>query len=259
MRINYELRPTMIKSNARFRGPTESEKYFNTIQEALHDITLLGKVMDMDGFIFSLSKGQTNFIRDNMAVYFSGDEAEPYSNESTATVLYSNEGVAVEDTNLVGSGWTAYGQCIRSEMSGVTHLTSPGNVDPCGVSYELNVQEGQIIYIRAFVRRVNGNADHFTIGSHNINNGVGSVASFEINPEGMYVGHFLECQHKEGITINIDVNNGATSSYDGEVAIDDLSITYVEKSELYLKPINSDIKSRINVLDNEIQNIINNM
>jgi hypothetical protein len=259
MRIDYTLRPTMIKSNARHRGPTESGKYFNTVHEALHDITLLGKIMDRDDFIFSLTNGQTNFIEDNIAVYFSGEDRDIYSNVDTATLLIGDEGIAIEDTDLLSGLWTTYGGCQRTLSAGSIRLSSPGTTDPCGVKYSLDVQEGQIIYIRAFVKVTSGSAHHFAIGSQNVNNGIGSIVRYDVLPDGLYVGHFIECKQKEGITINIDVNNGAESAFAGEVEISDLSIRYVDRSELYLQPINTDIKAQINVLDSEIQNIIKNM
>jgi hypothetical protein len=229
------------------------------INEALHDIKLLGKVMDMDNFIFALSRGQSNFIYDNLVAYFSGEDRELHANIHSATVLISNEGIAVENTDLMSSDWTTYGNLTRSSDAGVVTLNSNNNNDPCGVSYSLNVQEGDVIYIRAFAKRTAGIINNFAIGSSNVNQGLGSTSRFVIDDKGEYVGHFIECQHKETITINIDANNGASTANTGQVAISDLSISYVNRSELYLQPLNTEMKSRVNVLESEIQNIINNM
>lgn len=251
MRLEYNLRPNVMRTNARYRGPSESEKYHNFVNEIIHDMNLLGRVIDEDKV--NAKPGQTNYINDNLAIYFSGDAGQMYSTTPTATTITKLESPAIENVDFANAAWVAHGNCTKT----IDTLESNGTGDPCGVSYTLNVQEGQVIYIRALAELVSGTVNGFTIGSSNVNQGEGSTKSFKITSDEAYIGHFIVCRHKESITIDIDVSRGTSTT--GKVKLSDVSIFYVSQGSLHLQPVNTVLKSNLNVLEKDIMNIINNM
>lgn len=253
MRIDYTMRPNTIRTNARYRGPSEVSKYHNFVGEVLHDITLLGKIIDTNEL--NQIKGQSDHIKENLSAYFSGDTGEVYSNTRTATTLIGVDSPLLEEVDFSLPGWIEYGDCVAETNT----LQSPGTSDPCGVRYPVGVQEGQVIYIRMFVKLLTGTAQYFTIGSHNVNQGEGSLSTFNINSTGRWVGHYITCKHKEEIDITVDVHRLAQTTFAGKVQISDASIMYVDRRDYNLEPLNIGLKAKLNVLEREIQNIIKNM
>jgi hypothetical protein len=256
--MEYKKRPSMIRSNARFRGPTETIKYGNTVNETLHDIKLLGKWIDRDEFIFSLTRGQTDFIRDNFAAYFSGDKVTITSSTSTAADLFRQGEAVLPDIKLSDSRWVVYGGCVKGTTSTGYSLYSPGTSSPSGVQTTINVQEGQILYLRMKATGSQGSPLGFTIGSRNVNQGEGILVE-QVLDDGDYYGVYITCLHKEDITINIDLYTTGSNLPEVKIDFSDISLTYVERNPYHLQPINSSIKSQINILDEEIQNIIDNL
>ena len=259
MIIKNNLRPTAIRTNSRFRGPTELNNYSNFILETIHDLKLLGSVMDRNDFVEG-HKGHTDFIDDNFAAYVSGN-APIVANINTASTLCSPVGTAIPDVNLLQTNWAAYGQCQKTGTKEKPILTSPGLLDPCGVGYQKLVEEGDIIYIRMGVKWLSGNNTAFSLGSQNINRNEGDMTRYEISKNGStnYIDKRLYCKHREPITINIDVHNlpGALSPASFELS--DIQILYLSENRLTVEPIDIVVKSRINNLESNIQNIINNL
>lgn len=253
MEINYTIRPTGIRTNARFRGQTESSKYANFVGESAHDLMLLGKIMDKDEFIFTYAKGQSDYIVDNMAVYYSGENQPVTSNIPTSTFLHTILGPAPLPSLDTWLGATKV-------SDGVYRIITIGGRPAApiqGIMNTLNVVEGDIIHIRMHVKPITGTFTKFGIGSQNVNQGEASFSSYDIGT-GKYIEHFIECKHKEMINIEIypryDDDNGA-----GVVEISDVSFSYASRDKYNLQPSNTVMKKRINLLEDEIDNIINNM
>jgi hypothetical protein len=259
MIIKNNLRPTTIRTNSRFRGPTELEKYANFVLETAHDLKLLGSVMDRNDFIDG-HRGQTDFIDDNLVAYVGGGTPIT-SNIATATTLYHPTENMFTSINLMNSGWTAYGGCTKQQTSTGVRLIGDGLLQPAGVSWMKYVEEGQIIYMRVGVKLVSGDGTAFTIGSHDINQGEGDLKKVKLPTNGsiIYVDKRLYCKHREPIELNIDVYNLPDMLKPATVEISSVEIKYMTEEPMTVQPTNTVIKSRINDLENKINNIINNI
>lgn len=259
MIIKNNLRPTLTRTNSRFRGPTELSKYSNYILETVHDLKLLGSVLDRNEFIHG-HRGQTDFIKDNFVAYVGGGE-QITSNINTAATLYTPGKPVFDSLDLMDSNWTAYNGCTKTAFQDKIRLQSDGLLDPAGIGIEKQVEEGDVIYIRMGVRLLSGNGSAFTIGSHNINQNEGDVKRFKIPQNGstIYVDKRLYCKHREPITINIDVQNVPDVLQETAVEIFNVEIKYMSENSLTVAPTNTVVKSQINNLESNIKNIINNI
>lgn len=257
-----KLTSSVLRTNARFRGPTELNQYINLVNETVHDMKILGTILDRDDFIFSYERGQTDFIEDNMLLYFSGFSgfmSSITSSIDTAGTLVKQGNPFIENVDLLAPEWLLYGECLRGGTSQKTTLASPNTTTPSGISHAIEVQEGQNIMIRMAVRNITGESNDITIGSQDINNGAGSTKKFVVkNSYGpTYISHVIEPKHKGNITLSLEVKNSVSGI--GKVEIEELSVTLLEKEKVSLQPLNRTMKSRVNALSSEIKNIINNL
>lgn len=259
MILKNHLRPTTIKTNARFRGPTELEKYSNFILETVHDLKLLGSVMDRNDFVEG-HRGHTDFIKDNFAAYVNG-EAPITARLSTAATIAHPTGQVFDNVDLLETDWVTYGGVQKTAIERGARLTSPGTQDPAGVANQKYVEEGDIVYLRMGVRLLSGDGAAFSLGSHDINQGEGDLTKFEIPANGstIYVDKRLYCRHREPISINIDVHNLPDVLVATAVEVFDVDVQYLSENHLTVQPVDTVVKSKINNLESTIQNIINNI
>lgn len=259
MIIKDKWQPTMIRRNARYRGPTELNKYGNLIQEAVHDMKMLGSIMDRNDY--AKREGHSDFIRNNFSKYVGGGEGTILSNTPTASTLCHPFRDVEIPTDLSNQSWVSYGSASKAVVGGKVHLSSDGSVDPSGVRNELMVEEGDIIYIRVGVRLLSGDGSAFTIGSENINQGEGDFTSYELNENGsiIYVDKRLYCDQREPIIVNIDLHRIPDNLSSVSVEIESVEMKYMTEAKLGLQPINTEMKSRINVLKDKMENAMKNV
>lgn len=260
MYIKYERRPSLIRTNSRYRGPTERDKYTNFILETVHDLKLLGAIMDRNEYVPG-HRGHTDFIQDNFAAYFSGEGKPITANISSASRLLHVKDNVFDELDLMSPQWATYGSCIRASTANGVSLESPGLSDPSGIKTQIEVQEGDIIYLRMGVKLLSGDGSAFTIGSHNINQGEIDIKKIEIPSKGttIFVDKWLYCKHREVIEINIDVHYLPTTLNPAKVEVFDVEIRYMTDHPLTIQPINTEIKSRVNTLEDRIKNMIRNL
>ena len=259
MIIKPNLKPTLTRTNSRFRGPTELGKYTNFILESVHDLKLLGSVMDRNEFVYG-HRGQTDYIKDNFVAYVGGN-APITANINTASTLYTPGEDVFQAINLMDSTWTTNNGCSKTKTTNGVKLSTTGLLDPSGIATTKYVEEGDIIYIRMGVKFISGDNTAFTIGSRNINRGEGDLKRFKIPQNGstIYVDKRLYCKHREPITINIDVHNVPDVLKATAVEVFDIEIKYMSENSLTVEPINTNVKSKINNLEDNIRNIMNNI
>lgn len=257
MIINSNQRTTVNRTNSRFRGPTELEKYSNFVLETVHDLKLLGSVMDRNEFIDG-HRGHKVIIKDNFESYVGGG-VPLEANISTASTICVGKGNVFENIDLLSTDWTTFGGCSKSAGDNGTILSTTGLLDPSGIAAQKYVEEGDIIFIRMGVKLLSGDGNSFSIGSRNINQGSGDVKKFKIPANGstIYVDKRLHCLHREPITISIDVHNTPEQLVATSVEVFDIEIKYLSENNLTVQPINTIIKSKINNLEDKINNIIN--
>lgn len=259
MILKNHLRPTAIKTNARFRGPTELEKYSNFVLETAHDLKLLGSVMDRNDFVAG-HRGHTDFIQDNFAAYVNGG-APITAHVSTATTIAHPTGSVFGDVDLLDSNWATYGGCQKTASPEGVRLTSPGLQDPAGIANQKYVEEGDILYVRLGVRLLAGSGAAFSLGSHDINQGEGDMTKFEIPENGstIYIDKRLYCRHREPISVNIDVHNVPAVLQGATVEVVDVDVQYLSENHLTVQPVDTVVKAKMNTLESTIRNIINNI
>lgn len=258
MIIKNQLRPTMIRTNSRYRGQTEANKFANFVQEAVHDIKLLGTFMDTNEY--TGQSGHADYIYNNFAAFANGTNEEIKANISSASVLCHPYKDVFENTNLLDAMWVTYGNCVKSGTQDKVTLSSPGTADPCGIATQILVEEGNIIYIRVGVRLVSGSTTGFSLGSDNITNGenVGDTETFQIPQNGsiIYLDKRLYCQHREPININIDVHRLPEVLQAATVEISTVEIKYMTEDDVSIQSGNKSLKPSINLLSEKIQNVV---
>lgn len=254
MELKHRFQPTMIHTNARFRGPTESLKYSNMINETVHDLILLATILDRNR-----GKGQSDYIENNFSQYLNGEGNEIYANIPSVAKFAKVLGEKIEDLDLTDSDWASYGGCVVSGTKAAPVLLSEGAGDPCGVAYSLDVEEGEILYIQMNAALVSGDNTFLSIGSEDVNQGEGFYKIFTLSnqeSEG-YIDAVIRCRHRERIKLNIDLFRGAERLSSKSVKVLGLKILQLEEVDLKVEPTNSNIKSRINKISNEIANLKN--
>lgn len=83
-------KPSLIKTNARYRGPTESNKYINLIHETLHDLRLLCYKIDSNEKDRN-NIGQKEAIEANMKYYITGRQGKTMIDVPTVTTFCSKD------------------------------------------------------------------------------------------------------------------------------------------------------------------------
>ena len=111
------------------------------------------------------------------------------------------------------------------------------------------------------VRVISGDHTALTIGSHDINQNESDLERYKLPENGsiIYIDKRLYCKHREPITINIDVHNLPDILQATSIEVFELSIQYLSENGLVVEPINTVLKSRVNTLESNIKNIINNI
>jgi hypothetical protein len=265
MIIRDDLRPTMIRTNSRYRGITEREKYSNYVGETIHDLRLLGKVMFGDELIEAY--GHEFNIKDNLASYITGEGTHTKSNIASATTLYgTTEHIEVSGGKLAdlipSATWVAYGGCTKTQTPTGISLASDGAFGVSGIGTSLNVEEGQIIYIRMAVKNVGSvPVEHFALGSEDINQGQGDITKYKIPQNGstIYIDKRLYCTHREPVTLSIDVQNLPDVLSTPHVEISEVEIKYMTENKMTLGSLDGVIKPKINLLESKVENIIKNL
>lgn len=259
MIIKNERRPSAIRSNARYRGPSELHKYGNFIGETVHDLKDLGGIIDRNEMVEG-HRGQTDYIHDNFSAYMSGEASlHVTSNIDTAVTIIKPEGHVFEELDLMDTSWSTYNNCVKKvNEKGEVSLSSPGTLDPSGIGTEILVEEGDIIYMRLAVEVISGNIDTFTIGSHNVNQNQGSLKKFDLSKKRgiIYLDNRLYCLHREPIQLNIDVHNIPANLSPVEILIKEVEIRYLSEKKVKLESINNNMKASINTLEDKIENSI---
>jgi hypothetical protein len=259
MIIKKNLRPTSIRTNSRYRGQTELSKYTNYVLETVHDLKLLGSVLDRNEYLPG-HRGHTDFIQDNVVAYVSGNAEITSTVDDATTLLHPLENV-FDNLDVMSNTWSTYGGCTRKQTATGVELTTTGLLDPSGIATQKYVEEGDIIYIRMGVRLLSGPGTDFTLGSHDINQGEGDLKKYKIPQNGsiIYVDKRLYCKHREPISINFDVHYAPDTLNATSVEISDVEIRYISENSLTTAPTNGVIKPRINSLEDKIQNMITNI
>lgn len=254
---NDPLRPSIIRTNSRYRGPTGLGDYSNFLLESIHDMKLLGAMLDRNENIEG-HKGQAYHIQDNFNAYLHGD-ADITSSADSATVLFHTTIPAKINTDLMSGDWAVYGSTTRETTDEGVEIDSPGLLDPAGVGAQLIGEEGDIFYVRMKVKHLHGDTTGFAIGSHNINHGEGDMENKQIPQNGatIYVDKRLYCRHRGPFTVNIDVHNLPDQLENGAVEVSEVSIHYAEEHHLAMSPIDMEMKSRIRHLEQRLKGIIN--
>lgn len=256
MELKKNLRPTMVKTNARFRGLTSSLDYVNMVNEAVHDITLLGKTLDETDEV----KGQSTFIRNNFNQYVSGVEEEPVSNIPSSSVMYAVKEDVLRSGNPVANLllWEKFGGCTTTEIDNGYRLAADGTMTASGIRIAIDVEPGDLIMMRFAIAKESGfvEANEIRFGSPDVNN-IGNFHEYTLSLANHigYVDRVIECLYRESIHLEIGL------IYDGFVlgggTADFLypEIRKVHRREVSLLPMNLGMKDRINNLDIEIKNL----
>lgn len=282
MELKKRYRSTMMRTNARFRGPSSSLDYTNMVNEALHDMILLGQVLDEKRYTEEkngverevLLPGHSTYLRNNFSWYVNGEsegDGVVSSNIESATSLYvKNKEVTTEGGVKASdlSSWVSYGGCTTTTAFNETYntngtiLTTDGLQTPAGIQIDIPVEEWDVILLRMAVAKIDGTIESVEIGSDGIllDDGSQRNRSFSVfalpHYDSMgYIDHIIECQHRGVMTLQINILHSGLN-HNGSFEIFYPEVQKMNKKDLGLVPVNTDIKARTNNLEAEIKNLL---
>jgi hypothetical protein len=108
-------KPSLIKTNARYRGPTELEKFINMIHEVVHDLRFLCYKIDTNDNDISYV-GHKDAIESNMYYYIAGQTYKPMIKVPTATTLCNSESSVTRNFQSLSS-ISSENKSIKSRIS----------------------------------------------------------------------------------------------------------------------------------------------
>lgn len=246
----------MIKYNSRYRGPSEIHKYGNYINETIHDLKLLGSILDRNEIVED-GRGQSDFIYDNFIDYMNGMQAPLTSSITSSSILDKKGKDLYNDLDFGGDTWVIYGNATKSIDNGIVTLTSPGTLDPAGMQRVTGVESGDIIYVRVGVQLVSGDGSAFSIGSHDINSNEGAIkkVALPVNGDTIYVDNRLYCRYRESIHINIDIHNTPSQLNPAVIKITSCEIKYLYENPVQLTPPHDNLLTSLNNLSDRINDL----
>lgn len=257
MELKKRLRPTMINTNARFRGPTESLKHVNMVNETVHDLILLSSVLNGN----EKRIGHSDLIKNNFSKYVNGVESPTASNIESASTIYT------KGENLTTNDWELHKLELWATTSGLSIAKNEesyivdvaGTVKPAKMYVDIEVDVGDILFMRVGI--IHSSQDQkltsIKIGSENVNQNVPSFLEYPLpkNASIGYIDHMIECLYRETITLEINVLPAEAVSNSGQITILFPEMKKLHKREVKLIPTNTEIKARLNDLEAEIENL----
>lgn len=251
-----KLRTSVEKSNARYRGVTEKTEYTNYVLSAVHDMKLLGKVLDTDEYNPAYI-GQSDAIESNFANMLYGSKEPIISNTKEVVTIYHPTENLFPTNDLMDTKWTVYGECTKRLTEDKTVvLTSTGRQQNAGIRRTVDGKEGDIYYIRVAIKLIDGATDSFSIGSENINFGKEDVSKQKLEKDVvLFMDKRLYCKERTEIVLNIDVNRLSTNLSVASVEVLEAEIRRMEESEVSIAPIQTKLRVESNRMKEKLKEL----
>ena len=244
MRIEKQWKPSVARTNSRYRGVTKKIQYTNFLLEAVHDMTILCNIMTGNEKTGML--GHELGIENNYLSIFNGDRDPGMYNIFTASKLCKAEKKKPLPLPALDK-WEVVNNCTVTKKGDGFLLKSPGLLDPCGIRTPLYVMPGQVLYIRLKLKNT-APVDSFKFGSVNLNQNEGALKSlsFSQSNDGFFVDYRLYCKHQETIFLNLFVHHLPSSLKAQEIEVLSFEAMYFNELDVATMPLNHQMKSHLN-------------
>jgi hypothetical protein len=226
------------------------------VNEALHDLILLGRVMDED----KDQAGQSTHIRNNFTTYVNGGGESISSNIASSSSMYVKAEPILKNKVKVSEllNWASFGGCTNTSITNGVQLVSNGTAKPSGIYMDIQVEPGDVFMMRfAVTKKAGFAADHtIKIGSTNVNK-LGSFYEYALplQDDIGYVDHVIECLYRETIRLEIEILHNESTLTGGTVNFTYPEVCKMKTQDVNVISLNRDMKSRVNLLQAEVKNL----
>ncbi|BCO16121.1 hypothetical protein_gp068 [Bacillus phage vB_BceM_WH1] len=253
MKQRVDYRPTVVRANAPFRGPTTIEGYHNFVQESVHDLRFLyTKIYENEG---TGEEGLSHKI-DNNFNYYTHGQKNPACNVPTSTsICKTTESVVTDKWKELA--WEVYGQCKMTKQIDRIRLENPALDSPCGIRFSIMAEEGDRFYVRILARGVSGNTNQFAFGSESVNARKGHFYSEILSTEKDECFDTRFSTDERGmVTFNIDVSRTPSVLEKGVIDILSYEVWRMEEVPCNVSPLEVDLKPRLDYASHQLKQML---
>lgn len=248
-----DYRPTVVRANAPFRGPTTVEQYHNFVQETVHDLRFLYTKMTENES--TNERGIAHSIDDNFAFYTHGEEQAFCNIPTKATLCKTTDAVVTDGWKDIA--WEAYGQCKITKMADRIRLENPALDAPCGMRFSVMAEEGERFYVRLTAKGVSGDVFNFAFGSESVINGRGHFQKQLLSTEKEESFDTRFSTDERGMVMfNVDVSRQPAILKTGVIDILSYEVYKMEEIDCDVSPLEVDLKPRLNLAERNLNQML---
>ena len=251
MIIKEKHRLSVEKINAPFRGVTSREDFTNANAAIVHDLIYNQRISGYKDGV----RGHKQQEEDNFSLIYHGEGYNATSSlPSAGKYIKANENLLIS-SNLIDTNWTTFNATKTLVGENKIQLSSNGLLDPAYISSQLEVNPGDIIYLRFKLKKILGNADSVYIGVDIINNNDSDLKRFNLtkNNTSQYYDKRLYCRSKETLTIKIYIHKDPEKLEPTTIELEDFSIQYLTETEVSLSGIDKAMKINLNEIEQKLE------
>lgn len=240
MKIENGHRLSVHRFNAPHRGTSSAQDFTNQIAAVAHDMTYMSRVSGLIG-----SEGHAQQQQESFNGLYLG-EGSVSSNLNKVGVYCSIKRKDVLPSDLLSSTWMTYGGVTKAQNGRGVSLKANGTSSPAGVKASLQVQAGQIVYIRLKVKSISATS-HIGVGSARINNGGKDMRTETIfaTDGSFYVDKRLYCPSSETIDVTLDVIRDPDVLAAEEIVVEDFHVHLLSEIPVGVPGIDNVLKPRL--------------
>lgn len=240
MKIENGHRLSVHRFNAPYRGTSSAQDFMNQIGAVAHDMTYMSRVSGLIGEVGHAQQQENSFT----GLYLGEGEISSNMNKVGTYCSVKKKDVLTKD--LMASTWVAYGGAVKAVSGRGVSIKGNGSVSPVGVKASLQVQAGQILYIRMKVRSVSTKS-HIAFGSGRINSGGKDLRAETIFAAdgSFYVDKRLYCPSSEMIDVTLDVTRDPDVLAAEEIVVEDFHVHLLSETPVGVPGIDNVLKPRL--------------
>lgn len=240
MKIENGHRLSVHRFNAPYRGVSSAQDFANQVASVAHDMTYMSRVSGLIGETGHLQVQDESF---NALYLGEGDVATTLSTVGTYCNIKRKD---VLTSDLLNTAWTSYGGTTKTKSGRGVSLKTNGSASPAGVKATLQVQAGQILYIRMRVKSVSTKS-HIAIGSGRINNGLTDLKNQTLFASDGFlcIDKRLYCPSSELIDVTLDVTRDPSVLTAEEIVVEDFHVHLLNEVAVGVPGIDNVLKPRL--------------
>lgn len=240
MKIENGHRLSVHRFNAPYRGVSSAQDFANQVAAVAHDMTYMSRVSGLVG-----QEGHAQQQDESFDALYLG-EGSLTTTMNTVGKYCNIKRKDVLTADLMNASWVAYGGATKQKTGKGFSLKTNGTGSPAGVKATLQVQAGQVLYIRARVKSVSTKSN-IAIGSGRINNGGTDLKKQTLfaTDGSLCIDKRLYCRSSELIDVTLDVTRDPSVLTAEEIVVEDFHVHLLNEVEVGVPGIDNVLKPRL--------------